>query len=108
GPSGSGKSTLLTLIGALRSAQEGSLRVLECELRAARAAALEQVRREIGYIFQDHNLIEALSARQNVEMALYLHPGAKRSEVRQRSGEMLEAVGLADRVDRLPSRLSGG
>ena len=66
GPSGSGKSTLLTLIGALRSAQHGSLCVLGKELRDARAATLESVRKQIGYIFQHHNLIDALSARQNV------------------------------------------
>lgn len=108
GPSGSGKTTLLTLIGALRSAQEGSLQVLARELRGARAAVLEGVRREIGYIFQAHNLIQALSSQQNVEMALYLHPGLKRGEARQRAREMLEAVGLGDRVDHLPSHLSGG
>jgi putative ABC transport system ATP-binding protein len=108
GPSGSGKTTLLTLIGALRSAQEGSLRVLGRELREANAAVLEQVRRQIGYIFQAHNLIDALSARQNVEMALYLHPGARSSEVRERAREMIEAVGLGDRADHLPSQLSGG
>jgi putative ABC transport system ATP-binding protein len=62
GPSGSGKTTLLTLVGALRSAQEGSLRVLGRELCAASPVTLESVRKRIGYIFQSHNLIDALTA----------------------------------------------
>ena len=66
GPSGSGKTTLLTLIGALRSAQSGSLRVLGHELRGASERDLVQVRRRIGYVFQAHNLLDALTARQNV------------------------------------------
>jgi len=108
GPSGSGKSTLLTLIGALRSAQEGSLSVLGQELRDAKPAALEAVRRQIGYVFQHHNLIDALTAQQNVEMALYLHPWRSRKLVRERAREMLEAVGLGDRTEHSPSQLSGG
>jgi putative ABC transport system ATP-binding protein len=74
GPSGSGKTTLLTLIGALRSAQEGSVRVLGAELRGAASSRLEAVRRQIGYIFQAHNLLDALTASQNVQMALQLDP----------------------------------
>jgi putative ABC transport system ATP-binding protein len=108
GPSGSGKTTLLTLVGALRSAQEGSLRVLGQDLVGASAAALESVRKQIGYIFQSHNLIEALTARQNVEMALRLHDHGGSGEVKKRAVAMLEAVGLGDRVDHYPSQLSGG
>jgi putative ABC transport system ATP-binding protein len=108
GPSGSGKSTLLTLIGALRSAQEGSLCVLGQELRGASTAELQSVRRQIGYIFQHHNLIEALTARQNVEMSLQLHRRRGARELRQRARDMLEAVGLGDRADQHPSHLSGG
>ncbi len=107
GPSGSGKTTLLTLVGALRSAQEGSLRVLGEELRGATPALLESVRKRIGYIFQSHNLIEALSSRQNVEMALRLHGGAP-GEIRDRAVAMLEFVGLGERLDHHPSQLSGG
>src|SRR5262249_47709753 len=70
GPSGSGKTTLLTLIGALRSAQKGSLRVLGQELRDASEAALVSVRRQIGYVFQLHNLLDALTATQNVMLGL--------------------------------------
>src|SRR5262245_61457702 len=107
GPSGSGKTTLLTLVGALRSAQEGSLRVLGQELRDASSAVLESVRKQIGYIFQSHNLIDALTARQNVEMALRLH-AHKKGEVSRRAIAMLEAVGLGDRLDHHPGQLSGG
>src|SRR4249919_2505622 len=70
GPSGSGKTTLLTLVGALRSAQAGSIRVLGTELRSAKASELEKVRKQIGFIFQQHNLLAALTAVQNVELGL--------------------------------------
>ncbi len=108
GPSGSGKTTLLTLIGALRSAQEGSVQVLGEELRGAGTRQLVQVRRQIGYIFQLHNLIEALSARQNVEMALQLQPELSAADRRRRAAAMLESVGLGDRVEDRPGQLSGG
>jgi putative ABC transport system ATP-binding protein len=108
GPSGSGKTTLLTLIGALRSAQEGSVRVLGAELRGASGRALQTVRRRIGYIFQAHNLLDALTASQNVEMALHLDPSVTRRQARRRARAMLEAVGLGDRADHHPGQLSGG
>ena len=62
GPSGSGKTTLLTLVGALRSAQEGSVQIMGEELLNAKQATLEKVRRQIGFIFQQHNLLGALNA----------------------------------------------
>ncbi len=108
GPSGSGKTTLLTLAGALRSAQEGSLRVLGSQLRGASPRTLESLRKQIGYIFQSHNLIDALTARQNVEMALQLHPHKSGWALRKRAAKMLEAVGLGDRMGYHPSALSGG
>jgi len=107
GPSGSGKTTLLTLVGALRQAQQGSVSILGHELRGARARALVQVRREIGFIFQLHNLIESLTAVQNVEMVLALHGGPSR-ERRKRAIGMLEAVGLGDHLEQRPGLLSGG
>ena len=70
GPSGSGKTTLLTLMGALRSAQEGSVQVLGQELRSASRRTQMKVRRQIGYIFQSHNLLKSLTISQNVKMAL--------------------------------------
>jgi len=86
GPSGSGKTTFLTLVGALRSTQDGSLRVLGEELRGASEATLVRVRRRIGYIFQAHNLLDALTASQNVQMALQTAGAPARARPSARSG----------------------
>src|SRR5436190_10530353 len=107
GPSGSGKTTLLTLCGALRSIEEGSALVLGQELNGASAAELVRVRCNIGFIFQAHNLIDALTAAQNVQMSLGLDE-LSTQVARERAVEMLEAVGLQDRVGYLPEKLSGG
>jgi putative ABC transport system ATP-binding protein len=108
GPSGSGKTTLLTLVGALRSAQEGSLEILGKQLRKARPATLERVRRQIGFIFQQHNLLGALSALQNVELGVRASGKYPRSSQQRRAREMLEAVGLGERLQHKPEQLSGG
>ncbi|MCM1984137.1 DevA family ABC transporter ATP-binding protein [Lyngbya confervoides] len=108
GPSGSGKTTLLTLIGALRSTQEGSLQVLGQQLYRASRNQLVPVRRNIGYIFQAHNLLHSLTARQNVQMSLDLHSKIEAGSARQRSQQMLEAVGLGEWVNSYPHHLSGG
>ena len=108
GPSGGGKTTLLTLVGALRSAQDGSLEVLGEQLLRARSRTLESIRRQIGFVFQAHNLIEALSALQNVEMALRLTRRYGPAETRRRARAMLESVRLGDRLHYHPSELSGG
>jgi putative ABC transport system ATP-binding protein len=109
GPSGSGKTTLLTLMGALRSAQEGSVRVLGHELRGARKARIVAVRRSIGYIFQTHNLLESLGALDNVAMGIARRPpGVSAAACRQRCLEMLRAVGLEERRGDRPRQLSGG
>ncbi len=108
GPSGSGKTTLLTLMGALRSANEGSLRVFGNELINANDNLLIDTRRHIGYIFQAHNLLKSLTARQNVQMSMELHNQFSPAEVKARSIAMLEAVGLASHINYYPSNLSGG
>lgn len=108
GPSGSGKTTLLTLIGALRSTQEGHMQVLGEQLQGAGTRKLTQLRRNIGYIFQAHNLLNSLTARQNVQMSLELHQGISERQARQMSEEMLTAVGLADHIDYYPHDMSGG
>ncbi|RVT96375.1 ATP-binding cassette domain-containing protein [Rhodovarius crocodyli] len=108
GPSGSGKTTLLTLIGALRGMQEGSCLVLGQEMRGASEAARVALRRRIGFIFQNHNLLGFLSARQNVAMSLELHGGMNDADRLKRAGEMLAAVGLAEHADKRPAQLSGG
>jgi putative ABC transport system ATP-binding protein len=108
GPSGSGKTTLLTLIGALRTVQAGSVQLWGIELCGARANVLKLARRQIGYIFQSHNLLEALTARQNVELALRVRGGLSRKEVRSKCTAALEAVGLGDKAEARPRELSGG
>jgi putative ABC transport system ATP-binding protein len=108
GPSGSGKTTFLSLVGALRSVQEGSLCVLGQEMRGASNAALVRVRKQIGYIFQAHNLLDSFTARQNVEMSLRLHGGHSKAEMRTRAEGMLSAVGLGGRTEHYPTQLSGG
>ncbi len=107
GPSGCGKTTLLTLLGGLRSVQQGSLKVLGQELNGSSQRQRVEVRRRIGFIFQAHNLLRALTASQNVQMALDLH-GIDPIERRAQANRMLEAVGLGDRVDYYPENLSGG
>ncbi len=108
GPSGGGKTTLLTLIGGLRSVQEGSLKILDQELRGCKKNQLTKVRNQIGFIFQHHNLLKCLTAYGNVRMSLKLHPEISQQEYRQRATAILDAVGLGDRVDDYPEKLSGG
>ncbi len=108
GPSGSGKTTLLTLIGGLRSVQEGSLRFLDWELHGASDEKLVQIRRQIGYIFQAHNLLDFLTARQNVQMSLELQKSLSYRQARLKSEAMLHAVKLGHRVNYYPANLSGG
>lgn len=107
GPSGSGKSTLLTLIGALRSVQEGRLRIVGRDLSDASADALVEVRRQIGFIFQHHNLLGSLTAAQNVATALSLQ-APRRANPRSIALAMLDRVGLSGCGDRYPSQMSGG
>lgn len=107
GPSGSGKTTLLTLMGALRSAQDGSLTVLGHQMRNATPASLLTVRRSIGYIFQAHNLIDSLTALENVEMSLDLLDLSGR-ERRARAVEAMSSVGLSERLHHHPNEMSGG
>ena len=107
GPSGSGKTTLLTMMGALRSAQEGSVRILGQELKAAKYRTQMKVRREIGYIFQSHNLLDCLSISQNVKMALQL-AGVSNRDGKARIKNVLERVGLGEHLHKYPSQLSGG
>jgi putative ABC transport system ATP-binding protein len=106
GPSGSGKTTLLTLIGALRSMQTGSLKVLGRELLGAKQQQLVSTRSQIGFIFQSHNLLKSLTAWENVCMPLKLHPDIKDRQTR--AINILASVGLSDRTHYYPDLLSGG
>jgi len=109
GPSGSGKTTLLTLVGALRTVQEGELEVLGRPLKGASPTKLMEFRREIGFIFQAHNLFESLTATQNVRMSLELMtPKLNPKELNSRARDMLDRVGLGNRIHHKPRQLSGG
>ena len=108
GPSGSGKTTMLTLACGLRTVQEGSVITLGSELNGANTTQLVGVRRNIGFIFQAHNLLGALTATQNVMMSLELDKAVSAEESRQRSVEILAAVGLGERLNHYPRQLSGG
>jgi putative ABC transport system ATP-binding protein len=111
GPSGSGKTTLLTMLGGLRAAQSGSLRVLGQELLLAETATLTQLRRQAGFIFQAHNLLPYLTALANVRLGLEVHDDwleRGRAAMDARSTEVLTRLGLADRACYYPEKLSGG
>ncbi|MEM7758098.1 MAG: ATP-binding cassette domain-containing protein [Cyanobacteria bacterium P01_A01_bin.40] len=108
GPSGSGKTTLLTLIGGLRSVQEGSLIVLGQQMRGASKPKLLHVRQQSGYIFQAHNLLTFLTAKQNVRMALEIHSRYLEEDLDKIAINILHAVGLGDKSDLYVESLSGG
>jgi putative ABC transport system ATP-binding protein len=108
GPSGCGKTTLLSLIGGLRTVQSGELMVLGREHHSCSPGQLTQARRHIGFIFQMHNLLDFLTARQNVQMALQLHAELKREAMKERAQSMLDLVGLGQHMESYPAQLSGG
>lgn len=108
GPSGSGKTTLLTLAGGLRRVQQGSVRVLGQELAGAGQETLLRTRRKIGFIFQSPNLLDALTAVQNVALALGWGGPISPATANARAREQLERVGLGGHADKFPSQLSGG
>ncbi|MBL8266137.1 ATP-binding cassette domain-containing protein [Steroidobacter sp.] len=106
GPSGSGKTTLLTLCGALRSVQEGEVSVAGRGLNGLSADQQRELRGSIGFVFQSHNLIDALTAGQNVVMSLLgRFPPAQAESMAEAA---LESLGLLSRVDAFPEELSGG
>ncbi|WP_028104370.1 ABC transporter ATP-binding protein [Pseudoduganella violaceinigra] len=108
GPSGSGKSTLLNLIAGIDKPDRGVLRVDGLDIAAMSEAALAGWRAgNVGFIFQFYNLMPVLSAFENVELPLMLTSLGRR-ERRERVALTLSMVGLADRMDHLPSELSGG
>jgi len=108
GPSGSGKTTILTLIGGLRSVQQGRIEVLGHDLSGLGGGELVRMRRNIGFIFQMHNLFESLTAYENVKMAVQLAGERSSGVVRERIVGMLERLGLGHRIDHKPHALSGG
>jgi putative ABC transport system ATP-binding protein len=108
GASGSGKSTLLQLLGALDRPSAGSVRFERRDLGSLGGSELADVRRdEIGFIFQQFNLLPTLTALGNVEVAM-APTGLDAARMRERGVELLDRVGLTDRGDHLPTELSGG
>src|ERR1022692_3080530 len=109
GPSGSGKSTLMNTIGCLDRPTSGSYRLADEEVAVLDQDQLAQVRnRRIGFIFQNFNLLARTTALENVEVPLLYNPAVPRADRRKRATEMLERVGLGNRLDHGPNQLSGG
>lgn len=108
GPSGSGKTTLLNLIGGLDTPTSGSLHVAGKDISALPEKEMTAFRlHHIGFIFQAYNLIPVLTAKENVSFVMELQ-GRERDEIDRRATELLQAVGLGDRMDARPVKLSGG
>lgn len=109
GPSGSGKTTLLTLIGTLRSLQSGSIKFLGRELKGRSKAEINDLRSEIGFIFQHHNLFDSLSAIDTLRVAMQLRRNKiSKSEADTTAKAILTRLGLGERMDYKPANLSGG
>jgi putative ABC transport system ATP-binding protein len=108
GPSGCGKTTVLTLVGGLRSVQQGSVRVAGRELLGADEAGLIANRRNCGFIFQSHNLHRSLTALENVRMGLEAQGRGLPSDADERCRRMLAVVGIEDHAAKRQDQLSGG
>ncbi len=108
GPSGSGKSTLLQAVGLLEGGFEGSIRVAGKEAAQLPSGGRTEVRRNsLGFVYQFHHLLPDFSAIENVVLPLMIH-GATRADADTRAGELLSALGLAQRLTHRPNQLSGG
>ena len=107
GPSGSGKSTLLNMIGALDKPTQGKVLINGVDVSSLNDNQLANLRQSIGFVFQFFNRIPRLSARGNVELTLSI-AGVGKNERRRRAEELLETVGLKERINHKPSELSGG
>ncbi len=108
GESGSGKSTLLNILGGLMACDNGEIIINDNHIEKLTENELALFRRNnLGFIFQTYNLLPQLSALENVEMPL-IFSGISKNERRTRAKEMLERVGLADRMEHKPAELSGG
>jgi len=108
GPSGSGKSTLLSMLGALLKPTEGEIQLGDEVLSVLSENRLPEIRlHQFGFIFQDFNLLSALTVLENVALVAEL-AGAKRGEAREKARAQLTELGLAERLDFLPEKLSGG
>lgn len=107
GPSGSGKSTLLNMIGALDTPTEGKVLIDGVDISTLNDNRLAEIRHRVGFVFQFFNLIPRLTALGNVELPLSI-AGLSKNEKRKRAENLLEIVGLTDRMKHKPAELSGG
>lgn len=107
GPSGSGKSTLLSLIGALDKPTEGKMIIEGVDVSTLNDDQLADLRRRIGFVFQFFNLIPRFTARENVELSMAI-AGLNGADRRKRAEDLLETVGLRERMNHKPAELSGG
>lgn len=108
GASGSGKSTLMNMIGVLDRPTEGTYWLDGTDVQNAQDDELSQIRnRKIGFVFQNFNLISRTNARKNVELPM-MYAGIPQKKRTQRAEELLDLVGMADRMDHQPNELSGG
>jgi putative ABC transport system ATP-binding protein len=107
GPSGSGKSTLLNLIGALDKPTEGNMLIEGVDVSTLNDNQLAGLRRRIGFVFQFFNLIPRFTARENVELSMSI-ADMSRAERRKQAEDLLETVGLKERMNHKPTELSGG
>ncbi len=107
GPSGSGKSTLLNLIGVLDKPTEGKMLIEGVDISALNDDQLTDLRRRIGFVFQFFNLIPRFTAKENVELSMSI-ADMNRDERRKRAEDLLETVGLKERMNHKPLELSGG
>jgi len=109
GPSGSGKSTLMNTLGCLDRPTTGRYRLDGVDVRRLGVDALARLRnRQIGFVFQNFNLLPRTTALENVEVPMLYDPGTTRRARHRRAKELLDRVGLGDRLDHKPNQLSGG
>jgi putative ABC transport system ATP-binding protein len=107
GPSGSGKSTLMNLVGALDKPTDGSVLIEGVDISTLNDDQLTDLRLRIGFVFQFFNLIPRFSARENVELSMSI-AGLSKADRRKRAEDLLEIVGLRERMNHKPAELSGG
>jgi putative ABC transport system ATP-binding protein len=108
GPSGSGKTTFLNMVGGIDYPTSGEIQIDHVNIGSLKSSKRIDFRmRNIGFVFQSYNLIPVLTARENVEFIMFLQNRSQKDRS-ERSAELLNAVGLGDRMDSRPAKLSGG
>jgi putative ABC transport system ATP-binding protein len=109
GPSGSGKTTLLTIAGALLRPSQGRVEICGIDVTEMSEAELAAVRRQkVGFVYQSFNLLEALTATENVRIVIQNHRGENNADANKRARELLDMFGLGHRLDSLPKKMSDG